>query len=248
MCLLRDTQCAMAQAEELPPYLVSRPNLVDTAADAIRRMIFTEELVPGSRIRELQLCRRLSVSRTPVRAALVALSKEGLVDLVARRGAFVHAYSDRELVEVYQIRAVLDGLAAELAVANAAPEALRLIETTIEEEEREYRRIAAGTSEARLGPRESYALAMHDLRFHRAVLQAAGNQQLLFLMDGGHVMHKSLFVMLKYPLVKRVEVRIEEHRQFLSALRDRDADRARSLARAHVDAMIAALGASSEPG
>ena len=236
----------MISAEQTTRDVTTHGYLGDTAAETIRKMIFTGAVAPGSRIREDELVRTLHVSRTPIRAALLALSKEGLVDLVARKGAFVRSYTIKDLYEVYQIRDALDALAAEIAATRAGPEELLHIEQSIAEEERCYADIRSRARVEDLGPEESYSLAMHDLAFHRAVLEAGGNGQLKFIMDECHVMHKSLFVMLKYPQVKRAGIRIEEHREFLQSLQARDVARARELARAHVGAMILALRA--DPG
>ena len=88
----------------------------------IREMILSGELPPGARVVEAGLSERLKVSRTPIRSALPALAKEGLLTPRGRRGYAVTAYSQSDTAAALEIRSVLEGLAARL-VANRGPSA-----------------------------------------------------------------------------------------------------------------------------
>ncbi len=93
---------------------ISRPNLSETAAGAVREMIVDGRLPPGERINEVHLAAALGVSRTPLREALMRLVAEGALTSVPRSGFHVIALSVEELEQIYPIRGMLD------------PEALRL--------------------------------------------------------------------------------------------------------------------------
>jgi DNA-binding GntR family transcriptional regulator len=85
------------------------------AAGRLRGMILSGELPPGSRLRELQLCEQLGVSRTPVREALRTLAAEGLVDLLPNRSVVVSQLDAPDLEHLFVVFGAVEGLAAELA-------------------------------------------------------------------------------------------------------------------------------------
>ena len=85
------------------------------AASRLRGMILSGELPPGSRMRELQLCEQLGVSRTPVREALRTLAAEGLVDLLPNRSVVVSQLDAPDLEHLFLVFGAVEGLAAELA-------------------------------------------------------------------------------------------------------------------------------------
>ena len=89
------------------------------AEDRLREAIVTGSLQPNERLVESDLAQRLGVSRTLIRAALVRLEQEGLVEHERHRGARVRLVSEREAVEILETRAVLEGLAARLAAERA---------------------------------------------------------------------------------------------------------------------------------
>jgi GntR family transcriptional regulator of vanillate catabolism len=86
-----------------------------SAADRVRESILTGQFAPGERINEVHLSRALGVSRTPTRAALHALAAEGLVDYAHNRGFTVREFPMQAVLDAYQIRASLEGLACRLA-------------------------------------------------------------------------------------------------------------------------------------
>lgn len=92
--------------------------------EALRQSIVLGRLVPGSRLIERELIEMMGVSRTVVREALRQLEAEGLIDVVANKGAIVRNLSRAEAKDLYAIRAVLEGLAARL-FAERADEATR---------------------------------------------------------------------------------------------------------------------------
>ena len=86
-----------------------------SAADQIREAILAGAFSPGERINEVHLSRSLGVSRTPTRAALHALAAEGLVDYAHNRGFTVREFPLHAVLDAYQIRATLEGLACRFA-------------------------------------------------------------------------------------------------------------------------------------
>lgn len=88
------------------------------AASDLRAKILSGELPPGARLREMQLCAQLGVSRTPIREAFRTLAAEGLVDLLPNRSVVVAELHAPDIEDLFQVFGTLEGLAAELACAR----------------------------------------------------------------------------------------------------------------------------------
>jgi len=104
----------------------------------LRKAVFSGYFQPGERLIEASLAEKLNVSRTPLREAIKRLETEGLVKIIPNKGAAVLKSSPEEIEEMYFIAAVLEGLAAYLAVENISKEnidRMREIELTLEDKE-----------------------------------------------------------------------------------------------------------------
>lgn len=91
---------------------------------ALRELILSGELKPGDRISELAMVARLGVSRTPVRAAIVRLEQEGLLEAIPSGGYAVKFFTEAEIVDSIAIRGTLEGMAARFAAERGASQAL----------------------------------------------------------------------------------------------------------------------------
>ena len=91
------------------------PKLIEDLANRIQAKIVAGEYPPGTRLKQEVLAQQFDVSRTPIREALSRLEAKGIVSQAQRRSAVVRAPSSREISEMYQVRAELEGLAAQLA-------------------------------------------------------------------------------------------------------------------------------------
>ena len=100
---------------------LKRRRLVDDATQILRNAILNGRLRDGTRLRQTDLADQLRISRTPIREALVRLQNEGLVELLPGGGVRVKLLDADEAVALYDLREVLDGLAARLAAARATP-------------------------------------------------------------------------------------------------------------------------------
>lgn len=99
--------------------------LRDVVFNTLRDAILTGKLVPGERLMENQLAEKLGVSRTPVREALRMLELENLVELVPRKGAQVLDMSEKDIVNILEVRSALEGLATSLACKKMTKEDLQ---------------------------------------------------------------------------------------------------------------------------
>jgi len=91
------------------------------AQQRLRELILTGELAAGARIAELALVELLGVSRTPIRAALMRLEQEGLLEGLPSGGYAVRTFSEREVADAIELRGTLEGLAARLAAERGVP-------------------------------------------------------------------------------------------------------------------------------
>ncbi|SLN41474.1 putative HTH-type transcriptional regulator YdfH [Pseudoruegeria aquimaris] len=178
-------------------------------------------LRPGDRLRETEIAARLGISRTPVREAIRQLEAEGLVAHVPRVGAAVRRLDYAEVMELYEMRVVLEGTAARLAARAASDiEIADLAEINAE--------MAGAVEEAA----RAYAL---NRQFHAALTQAAKNRYLARSMEG---LERTLMILGPSTLRRAARAReaVEEHEAVLAALRNRDQDGAEAAMRAHVEA------------
>ena len=144
-----------------------RVSLVDRAYREIKQRILGNLYPPGLQVLEQDLAHQLGVSRTPVREALIRLEKEGLVEIIPRRGMRVVPISTEDMREIYEVITCLEAKAAE-RLAGRKPSADELA-PMIEAQE---------AIEAALDRGDLDAWAAADERFHRRLLELSGNRRL----------------------------------------------------------------------
>ncbi len=201
-------------------------SLADGAYSEVRQMIMHGTLGPSTIVRETELARRLGMSRTPVREALLRLQTEGLISSVAHGGYVVIEVSPCDLVNVYEVRSVLEGLAARLAASRASRTDHAELEELVEQMQ-----IAIAHS-------DDAELAKLNSRFHEAIANASQNSMLLSML--GNI--RSIFehfrlAALVYP--GRRDEAHNEHREMICLLKARDSDGAERIAREHVKRALA---------
>ncbi len=147
-------------------------SLQETVLMQLRDLILSGEFEPGRRLAEQQLAERLGASRTPVRAALVTLEQEGLVESNETGGYLMRQFTAREVADAIAVRGHLEGLAARLVAQHGLTRQLTLdLEGCLAD------------GDAALAPQpltvQDYAgyAAMND-RFHALILEASGNRAL----------------------------------------------------------------------
>lgn len=159
------------QNDSLPTIQLTRPQtrLADDVSHVLRDLILRGELAPGTPLLQVQLAERLGVSRTPLREAFRILERDGLLRISnGNKTVEVIELNRQHLIETYQVREVIDGLAARLAASHG------LSDRAAERMERAIDRMEAA-SRASLDAAE-YGDAHID--FHLAVLEAADNSRL----------------------------------------------------------------------
>jgi DNA-binding GntR family transcriptional regulator len=178
-------------------------------------------LLPGEVLVETQLGKRFGVSRTPIREALRMLEQDGVLERV-NRGMRVRPTSPEEVLEIYGVRTILEAAAARDAASRRSDYDLATLD-----------RLFGTMAEAKgATPME---LAGINRSFHRAIWEAAGNRTLLDLLERLAV-HLRRYPATTYQRPGRWEEALDEHRQLLEAIREKDPDRAARLAERHMQA------------
>jgi DNA-binding GntR family transcriptional regulator len=142
------------------------PSLVDSAADALRRMIIGGDLMPGDRVVENQLTKEFGISRPPLREALRVLETEGLIRQQPRRGAIVTPLTLHDVYEIFTLRWEYERLAMRLALPVARSAELDRVHAAIDG----MRRAAGSGDEAEYG-RQSF-------EFHLSLVALSGHHRL----------------------------------------------------------------------
>lgn len=145
--------------------------LRDVVFNTLRQAILRGELKPGERLMEIQLANKLGVSRTPIREAIRKLELEGLVLMIPRRGAEVAEITEKNLMDVLEVRKALEELAAELACERISKEQIGEL------------KVAAKEFEETLKSEDITRIAEADVRFHDIIFYATDNQRLITLLN-----------------------------------------------------------------
>ena len=199
----------------------------------LRELILSGELPGGARIAELSVVEKLGFSRTPIRAALMRLEQEGLLDALPNGGYAVRTFSERDVSEAIELRGTLEGLSARLSAERGAPPVV------LNEARACLRDIDAVLSQS----------ALNDDAFSRYVILNARFHALLSEMAGSTVVAKELERVSSLPFASpsgfvvaqanseqardRLIVAQDQHWQVLDAIERREGSRAESLMREH---------------
>lgn len=197
----------------------------------LRERILTQVLVPGQRLVERELSAELEVSRIPLREAIVQLETEGLVRVVPRRGAFVAAFSRKDLEDFFAIRQALEPLAARLSAERAGPSDI----------ERMYRYL--NDELAALERRDTDAVQLANDELHGLIAETADSAVLTMAM-------RPLRTRLRWQdtLQRALDLRqiYHEHQRLVEAIAAHDRDAAAAISLQHVLANEYATGAVFE--
>jgi len=197
---------------------------------ALRDAIIATTLAPGQRISENELAERLSVSRTPVREALIRLRDDRFVQIVPQLGTFVTRISQTALADAQFIRESLECAAVRLAAERAGADDIAALRGLVLRQ--------AEVSEH--GDHERFALL--DDEFHAALCELAGHSvawEVAQRVKG----HLNRVRRLSLPQPRYLEEMVSEHGQVLEALEQGDPDAAEAMLRHHLRMVLSALPA-----
>jgi DNA-binding GntR family transcriptional regulator len=198
-----------------------QPNLVDQVKDALLEEITSGKLSPGERIIQEHIAQALGVSRQPVQQALLLLRNQGVLKDAVGRGLIVAPLDADHVAHIYEMRAVIEGLACRLAATHRAEQARKQGEAIIEA----GRKAVASGSVAKM--------IAADIRFHEFLYGLSGNPLIGPAMDT-HLTYTQR--VMGEVLVQDQEPRDiwDQHAKILAAIVSGKADLAEKLAKEHL--------------
>ncbi|MEO7599629.1 MAG: GntR family transcriptional regulator [Opitutus sp.] len=208
---------------------VEHANLDRKAHQILKDLIVNRRLVPGEKIPQEKLAADLGVSRTPLVNALKLLEKENLVESRPRRGYYVRAFDTREMIAVFELREVLEGLAARKAAEVITP-------AQIERLQRCFRTFARKKKITDVA-----AYAQEDEAFHSFLIEIAGHHFLREILEAHDVVHASYQTTANAGLMRPPAETINEHLAIIEAVCTRSAAAAERSMRRHLANTLSAL-------
>ncbi len=213
----------------MPNLGAQHANLDQKVYQILKTMIMERKLLPGEKIRQEKLAQELGISRTPLVAALKFLEHEKLVESKPRRGFYVRLFKIQEMVSIFELREVLEGLAARRAagqVTNTQIDRLRQFFSPFKQlpEISDYRRYS-----------------QEDRLFHNYVIQIGAKEFLRSILETYNIISFSYQVVSSEGLVRSPDETLEEHLAVIEAICDRDPEAAENLMRNHFKKSAASL-------
>ena len=200
----------------------------------LRGLITSGQLRPGERVTEQLIASRLSVSRTPARAALMQLRQEGLLEELASGGFVVSEFTETEIFDAIEVRGTLEGLAARFAAERGVPPSL------LTEMEQCLIQLDKIVPQLKTSAKSMGKFIHHNDRFHDLLIAAGKSAMIersLGSVMGLPLAGRRAFVDApekKLPeLQKIIEIGHDQHRDILDAIRNREGTRAQALTLEH---------------
>ncbi len=202
---------------------MGRKSSGEAAYDAVLEAIRRGDYVPGARLREEEVGARLKLSRTPVREAFRRLESDGVVEHRPRAGAVVRQLSHTEVVELYEMRVVLERTAAEMAAKHGTEAEFDTLA--------ELNRQIAGERE---NPARAAAI---NQEFHQGLYLACRNR---FLLDAARGLNNALLLLgpTTFTDTTRIDTVVKQHAAIIEALDAGDAEAAGAAAEAHLQTSL----------
>ena len=194
--------------------------VAEHAYEEMRDRIVTLQLPPGTVLREDELMSEMGIGRTPLREAVKRLALERLVEVQPRRGTFVSAVEAADIQNVTEVRAELEGYAAELAAVRLDPD-MRATAKALRHEVED------------LASPDQHELMRFDERIHRFTWDAAHNPFLKQTLER-YFTHSLRIWYLVLDRVPALDHAVHDQTQLLEAILDRNPDHARTIMREHV--------------
>jgi len=200
-------------------------NLNDQVYEKIRNDIVTGQLIPGTRLVDLQLAERYGISRTPVRDALQKLTKEGLVVSPQKKGYYVFKATRQDIVEIFEIRVILDKAVITKLVSEMMPNNYQYYLGLLKNIED---RLNEGILK---GPKE---FTHYDEEFHDSIISLSNNSRLLEIYSANRIQTKAFRSMTSFSQ-DRIDKANKLHFELLDAIKNIDCEHAVQAVIKHVE-------------
>jgi len=195
----------------------------DQAYAALKQAIMDADIYSHSqelRLDERQLARSLGVSRTPIREAMTLLEQEGFLRTVPRRGIFIVRKTKRQIIEMIEMWAAIESMAARLATVNASDEEIAALRTMFDE----FRNSTPSD--------HIHEYSDANIAFHQAIINLSGSQLMSRTIENLFV-HVRAIRRMTISQKDRASRSIADHMRIIDALERRDTDLAERLVRQH---------------
>jgi DNA-binding GntR family transcriptional regulator len=198
----------------------------DEAFDCLQTAIVKGDLIPGEKIGEVELCSRFHLTRGPLREALGRLESRGLLVRRPHAGVKVVAVSADELIELYRIRELMEGLAARQAAERMTDAEIAALRATLDTHETMIEQ-AQG---------QAYYQAEGDYDFHHRIATGSRNTKLTQMLLGDLYYMVRMYRYRLSTSAGRPHKALGEHRNIVDAIASRDGDLAEFLMKRHIHA------------
>lgn len=199
-----------------------KESVVHDVVQQVTAAIVNGHLEPGDQLVEERMAEQFGVSRAPIREALHQLQVLGLVEKRPYRGAFVSTIDEREVMELQELRVVLEDMAVRLCAANPSDDAISTLETIVDNMAQ-----VAGKGDRR-------QILVYDADFHDAIVQYSGNQLLADVWDLVSVKMRRFLYLKRHHTHERIEDVVTAHAAILDAIKIGNPDQASSALQAHL--------------
>jgi DNA-binding GntR family transcriptional regulator len=209
----------------------SRVRLVDEVAEELRERIYSGSYAMGAKLRQEQLADDLQVSRTPLREALRVLETEGLLHSEPGRGVRVVPADIKKVYAAYQLREMIDGLAARLAAESPQAAVRAQLAERLE------------AQRAALDPWMPSEYTRENVGFHLAIMEIAGNE---YLAAEARIVRMTSQVFTPVALIESAHAKlaVAQHADIVEAIAAGDGQAAEQLARAHIRSTMARIAST----
>jgi DNA-binding GntR family transcriptional regulator len=196
--------------------------------DHLKESILKGELKPGERLMEIALAEEMGVSRTPVREAIRKLEKEKFVEMIPRKGAYVADLTKQDILEVLEIRYVLEGLAAKLAAKKMKKPDIERLKQNVQDFKEAIENMDRTT------------MIDNDNAFHDIIYEATENEKLIEIIQDLHDQYQRFRLVYFNEFDDYAEV-CRRHEVICEAIVAGDEERAKEEAEEHVKVIIQSI-------
>ena len=188
----------------------------------IKSMIFEQKLKPGTKIYQEKLADDLGISRTPLVSALKKLEQERLLTAIPRRGFYVRRFSRQEMIRIFELREVLEGLAARRTSLCISDDQVQKLQSFFK-----GLKVSDHTRSV-----EKYA--EEDRRFHNFLIEIGGDELLSSILETYSIITFSYLGGFRGGLVRPPQETLPEHLAIIEAITRKDPEKAEQAARLHL--------------
>jgi DNA-binding GntR family transcriptional regulator len=212
-----------SELSDIKPFEQEYSTLRGRSIELLREMILGGRLPPGTRINEAELASLLGISRGPVREAIQRLTAEGFTTISPHRGAFVRRFSAEEIVQLFEVRVILESAGARLAAQRCTAKAIADLDSWL--------------SETHGLPGDTAEAAAKAAEFHLELLDRVDNPQLA--RSARAVYQRIRVARAIYRMPFRPGAAYAAHTAIFSAVKEHDAEAAERLMREHIEDSLA---------